>query len=126
MAYRNSVAPHLQLGTYIPPKDQHQNAQLVGFITATATASTNLTHDAMDVHEPNGQTICIHSVCVSPEHRRKGIALRLLNEYVTRLKKLKQQDDAVALAKRVAPHHVALIAHEVCFCWRRGPFPRSK
>ena len=32
----------------------------------------------MSVHDPEGSSVCIHAVCVSPEHRRKGIALALL------------------------------------------------
>jgi guanine nucleotide exchange factor len=40
----------------------------------------------MSTHVPNGPSVCIHSVCVSPLHRRKGIALRLLINYVERLR----------------------------------------
>ena len=39
----------------------------------------------MSTHEPQGSSVCIHAVCVTPVHRRKGIALGLLKEYLARL-----------------------------------------
>lgn len=44
----------------------------------------------MSVHQHEGTSVCIHAVCVSPEHRRKGIALALLKEYIVRLERARQ------------------------------------
>lgn len=39
----------------------------------------------MATHVPGSASICIHSVCVAKNHRRKQIALNLLKEYISRL-----------------------------------------
>lgn len=44
----------------------------------------------MSTHDPAGTSVCIHAVCVAPEHRRKGIALGLLEEYIARLERVRQ------------------------------------
>ncbi len=44
----------------------------------------------MSLHEAEGETLCIHSVCVDEKHRRKGIALMLLLEYIQRVRLIKQ------------------------------------
>lgn len=58
----------------------------------------------MDVHDPAGSSVCVHAVCVAPEHRRKGIALGLLKEYIARLETARQGG---ALYERIL-----LITHE--------------
>ena len=35
----------------------------------------------MSEHDPSGSTLCIHSVCVAVEHRRKGLATSMLTQY---------------------------------------------
>jgi len=79
-AYRQSVAPSLFLGVY----DQSDNKEkkLVGFICSTLSKSESLAHESMTTHEPEGKTICIHSVCVDPEHQRQKIGSALLKEYI--------------------------------------------
>ncbi|EIN05526.1 acyl-CoA N-acyltransferase [Punctularia strigosozonata HHB-11173 SS5] len=77
--YRQGNAPDLFLGAYIAPR------QLVGYVCSTASSFPTLTHESMSKHEPNAPSVCIHSVCVAPNHRKKGIALRLLQSYLDRL-----------------------------------------
>ena len=36
----------------------------------------------MSEHDPDGQTLCLHSVCVAAEQRRRGIASRMLKAYL--------------------------------------------
>ncbi len=55
---------------------------VIGFIVATKTSSSRLTHESMSSHDENGQLTCIHSVCVSKDFRRRGIALTLLHSLV--------------------------------------------
>ncbi|BGP51237.1 hypothetical protein JCM10450v2_007166 [Rhodotorula kratochvilovae] len=74
--------------------------QLVGYVCATCTASSTLTHEAMATHDPAGAYVGIHSVCVDQAHLRKGIASALLKEYLVRL----EANDRVKGAR--------LIAHE--------------
>lgn len=61
---------------------QHHADQLVGYICGTLTAADSLTHESMSKHDPDGRTLCIHSVCVAAEHQRKGIASRMLKAYL--------------------------------------------
>lgn len=56
----------------------------------------------MSTHDPNGTSVCIHSVCVAPTYRRRGVATRLLKEYLSRLQK----------AQSSKYDRVLLIAHE--------------
>jgi hypothetical protein len=38
----------------------------------------------MTSHDPEGKTICIHSVCVDPAHQRRKVGSTLLKEYIRR------------------------------------------
>ena len=55
---------------------------LTAYICGTLTAANELTHDSMSKHDPNGHTLCIHSMCVAAESQRKGIATRMLKVYL--------------------------------------------
>lgn len=77
---------------------------LVGYTCATLTSSGNLTHDSMARHDPDGTTLCIHSVCVDQNHRRRGIAKRMLQAYVVFVQQTSPQVSVVFLS--------ALSAHE--------------
>ncbi|KAI0090668.1 acyl-CoA N-acyltransferase [Irpex rosettiformis] len=82
--YRQQNAPDLFLGAYLPSSN---GRDIIGYICSTLASSENLTHDSMEEHIPSGTSVCIHAVVVSPEYRKKGIALALLKEYITRLEK---------------------------------------
>lgn len=58
----------------------------------------------MSTHVPSSSSVCIHSVCVSPDHRHKGIALGLLREYISRLE--------VAQIHGAPYQRILLITHE--------------
>ena len=79
-AYRQSIAPDLFLGAY-DPSDQKR---LIGFICSTLSKSESLTHESMTTHDPEGKTICVHSVCVDPGRQRQKIGSTLLEEYIKR------------------------------------------
>lgn len=81
-AYRQSVAPDLFLGAY--DQSDNEEKRLIGFICSTLSKSESLTHESMMVHDPEGKTICVHSVCVDPGHQRQKIGSALLNEYIKR------------------------------------------
>ncbi|KAF9511632.1 hypothetical protein BS47DRAFT_1330774 [Hydnum rufescens UP504] len=54
----------------------------------------------MFLHVPGGSSVCIHAVATAPQFQRRGIALSLLKEYLTRL----ERDGTV--------ERVLLICHE--------------
>lgn len=56
-------------------------------------------------HVDGAPTVCLHAICVEKQLRRKGIASRLLNEYITRLR-------ARGEAGSVPYERIVLIAHD--------------
>lgn len=74
--------------------------KVVGFLCSTLTTADLVTDESMSVHEPHGKTICLHSVCVSPDYRKQGIATKLMTSWIEQLKQVnKQQGDKY---KRIA------------------------
>lgn len=61
---------------------QPTEASVLGFICGTLAQGPSLTHESMSQHVPNGTLLCVHSVVVRKELRRKGLALAMLREYV--------------------------------------------
>jgi len=59
----------------------------------------------MSTHVPNSSSVCIHSVCVAPSYKRRGVGLALLKEYVTRLQKASSEEPSKY-------DRILLIAHE--------------
>lgn len=60
---------------------------LIGYVCSTLSSDDSLTHASMSTHVSGAPSVCIHSVCVSPDHRRKHIGLNLVSEYISRLEK---------------------------------------
>ncbi|KAG8960209.1 hypothetical protein FRC03_006902 [Tulasnella sp. 419] len=117
--YRQKQAPELFLGAYseenVPstsPSNPLSPRELVGYVVSTIARDDTLKHEAMSHHVPaseGGVSVCIHSVCVRPDWRKKGVALGLLKEYVKRLEDGDQRlrrillichDDTVELYKK--------------------------
>ncbi|KAI0635145.1 hypothetical protein C8Q77DRAFT_1277872 [Trametes polyzona] len=105
--YRQAQAPELFLGAFIPaPGGQGNGRTLIGYVCATLSPDSTLTHDSMSTHVPGSGSICIHSVCVDAAHRRRHVGLDLVREFVARAER--------AARDGTAPHleRVLLIAHE--------------
>ncbi|TFK37017.1 acyl-CoA N-acyltransferase [Crucibulum laeve] len=81
-SHRQSQAGDLFLGAYL---NASGSRELIGYTCSTLSSAETLTHESMSKHVPNSSSVCIHSVCVALSHRRKGVGLRLLKEYVSRL-----------------------------------------
>ena len=58
----------------------------------------------METHEPGATTVCVHSVCVSAAHRKRGLGAALVREYLART--------ATAAEVEGKYERVCLIAHE--------------
>jgi len=56
-------------------------------------------------HDPTGTSVCVHAVAVANAYRRKGVARKLLKEYVSRC-----QDDPAVGGTRV--DRISLICHQ--------------
>ncbi|KAI0674263.1 acyl-CoA N-acyltransferase [Trametes maxima] len=101
---RHHQAPELFLGAYVPVPES-QARKLVGFICATLSPETILKLESMSQHVPGASSICIHSVCVDPEHRQKHIGLNLLRVFVARAERR-------ATTEGASYERVLLITHE--------------
>lgn len=121
LIFRQNTAPELFLGCYLR-NDDNQNSptsilpnsnstntslELVGYIVSTLASGDHLTHSSMSSHDPSGDAVCIHSVCVSSAFQRRGIATRLVREYLQQLQGLNNNAQSSKKLKRVL-----LIAHE--------------
>ncbi|XP_038649375.1 serotonin N-acetyltransferase-like [Scyliorhinus canicula] len=94
LQYRQREAGDLFLGHFI-------NDKLIGFVCGTRSLADHLTEKSMQVHEPAGTTVCIHSVCVDEAWRRRGVALGLLRHYV-----------ASVMQTHPALRRICLISHQ--------------
>ncbi|GAA6010488.1 hypothetical protein JCM10207_001329 [Rhodosporidiobolus poonsookiae] len=100
LEYRQQHATAYFLGAYTPTPSR----ALIAYICATLTSSPTLTHDSMATHDPQGSYVAIHSVCVDRGYLRRGVALGLLEEYLTRLRDMSEKEGQVKGAR--------LISHE--------------
>ena len=81
---------------------------LCGFICGTLTTSNELTDESMSLHEPDGTTLCIHSVVVTESMRRQGIALFMLRSYMKQVTELQRVSRVLLICKE---HLVRQRAH---------------
>jgi ribosomal protein S18 acetylase RimI-like enzyme len=85
----------------IDSTDADRKRVIIGHVISTKSNSPLVTDDAMDYpkdwrtnyqltpnigHNEDGQTICLHSLCVHPNFARKGLGSILLQSYVQRIK----------------------------------------
>lgn len=59
----------------------------------------------MSQHVPSSSSVCIHAVCISPDHRRKGLGVHLLREYVTRLESATRDDGSKSYQRALLLTH---------------------
>jgi PhzF family phenazine biosynthesis protein len=77
LSYRQEKAPQFFQGAY------SDAGELVGYVCSTLCSA--FTHDALDVHDPAGPILAIHSVCVAEQYRRRGVATAMLRHFVRRV-----------------------------------------
>lgn len=73
--------------------------EIVGYLCSTISTSPLVTDESLSMNEPQGRTICLHSVCVSPKYRHQGIATKMLNYWID-LHKQRKQFDRIAIMSR--------------------------
>lgn len=117
LALRLSEANDLFLGLYLASAAATAaEPELIGFICATLSPTSTLSHDSMSTHDPAAAYIAIHSVCVTPTYQRRGLASQLLAKYVEWVRKLNQQ-------RRGGIKGIRLIAHDYLIgFYERGGF----
>jgi ribosomal protein S18 acetylase RimI-like enzyme len=56
-----------------------------GFVCGTLSAEPSLSHESMRSHDPEGRSLCVHSVVVAEDQRRTGLGTQLLLSYLREL-----------------------------------------
>lgn len=69
-------------------RNMDENQKVIAFLCTTLTRADLVTDESMSVHDPEGKTICLHSVCVSPDYRKQGIATKLMSKWIEQLKQI--------------------------------------
>eukprot|EP01006_Ploeotia_vitrea_P051488 TRINITY_DN67564_c5_g1_i1.p1 TRINITY_DN67564_c5_g1~~TRINITY_DN67564_c5_g1_i1.p1 ORF type:complete len:164 (+),score=13.49 TRINITY_DN67564_c5_g1_i1:62-553(+) len=77
-------------------------SQIVGFVCGTRSVSKTLDHDSMSAHTSDGLNLCIHSVVIAPEYRRRGWATTMLKEYIQRMK----QDKSIQVLSLISKEYL--------------------
>lgn len=67
-----TAAPQL----FVVVASEKDPCTIIGYACGTATRDRVLTHECMSTHDPEGSTVCLHSVCIAAQRRRQGLALR--------------------------------------------------
>lgn len=116
LRYRQSEAPHLFFGAFLPlplPKVSGPLSmsgppprKLIGFVCGTASSA--LTARAIKNHSDDEHSwlVCLWSVCVASEYRKKGLGLKLIEEYIRRLRRAEEGE------KKKGYECVATLCHE--------------
>ncbi|KAG0374213.1 hypothetical protein BGX24_010684 [Mortierella sp. AD032] len=110
LVFRQDVAPELFLGCYLRTEDGA--SLLVGYIVSTLVSGDRLTHATMSSHDTSGDAVCIHSVCVASAFQRRGVATRMLKEYLQHLQRLNDKNNNSNASSSSKYKKVLLIAHQ--------------
>ena len=95
-----------------------------GYICGTLTTSSTLTHESMEHHEPEGSFLCIHSVCVGADSRRKGLARAALRAYAEAVQQASQPLSGMLLICKA--HLMGLYASAGFVAQRLSPVVHGK
>ena len=74
-----------EAGSYMYVVRNLKDNNLVGFVNGTLTTRNEIHHESMTCHEPNGQSLVIHSVTINPKLRRNGMASKMLLRYIDKI-----------------------------------------
>ena len=65
--------------------------KVVGYICGTLTAADHMDPQSISHHNPQGQTLCIHHVCVEENPQAQGTVLRMLKDYINMITQCRPQ-----------------------------------
>lgn len=77
----------------------NNESEIIGFVCSTRCS--NFDYDAMSTHDPKGSLLAIHSVVVKEEYRRKGIASRMMKNYIKIVSEDNQVHPSTSISKIV-------------------------
>jgi len=86
MASKETITKRqLEAGSYMLVVRSLKDNNLIGFVNGTLTTRNEIHHESMTNHEPNGQTLVIHSVTVNHKFRRNRIGTKMLLYYINKI-----------------------------------------
>ncbi|KAJ1555625.1 hypothetical protein HK096_001980, partial [Nowakowskiella sp. JEL0078] len=68
----------------------------------TSSAEKLVTKQAMELHDPNGKTVCIHTVCVDQAYRRKHISYQLIETYIKHIREFPKTLEQIEKLDRIS------------------------
>ena len=94
------TCPECTLGMFEASEDV--DGLLLAMIHGTRTSSTYASNESMSIgsHETDGPTVAIHTLCVHPGWRAKGLGTTILKEFIRRV----EAENEV--------QRIALVAHD--------------
>lgn len=100
MDYRVTYASHLCYVCF-----HLDDSRLVGFVAATGApdGTTRMTDD-MRLNHYKGNVLCIHSVVIAEEYRRKGYGTFMLNMYLNKIRTTTNMSAALLMCKSHLVH----------------------
>ena len=66
-------------------KSSSEKPELLGFINGTCVKEPLIYEESMSTHYKEGRYLVIHSVTIAKKHRRRGIGLAMLSEYMKKI-----------------------------------------
>ena len=78
-------------------KGREDESKLIGFVNGTKCKGETLRHETMADHDEEGNTLCMHSVCVQEEKRRKKVGQKMLQRYLEHVKEKRKEVGVVLL-----------------------------
>lgn len=55
---------------------------IIGYVNGTKCIGSEITHESMSEHKPEGETLILHSVTISAPYRKQGHATNMLRAYM--------------------------------------------
>jgi predicted GNAT family N-acyltransferase len=89
-----------------------EGGALRGFVCGTLTLDQRLSEESMSVHQPEGRTLCIHSVVVPEALRRHGLGGWMLRSYLERVAEAGRVELVQLLCKVSLEHFYASAGFE--------------
>ena len=95
---------------------------IVGYVCGTLASGDVLDESTMATHDPSGDVLAIHSVCVDARFRRRGVGESALRHYVTRWIVDDDENDDETTHKKVRRVRLLCKEHLIGFYERSGGF----
>lgn len=98
LEYRADVARNLCFVAFLEGKDD-----FIGFISATAASddTRHITKESSKNHDVYGHVLCIHSIVIDSQYRRKGYGTAMMTLY---LKKIRQTSNMKKILLQTRRH----------------------